>query len=469
LLRRHAAALHIALAFADATSAMLLFIILSVARMGIDQWQSGWALVGLDGSVAAILYGLGWTFTLWLKGLYRLRARWSMRRELADIAIAALFLAIGVFAVLFLLKLPDVSRLLLLVLFPAQVLVTFASRVVLRKAFALARDRGFNLRYVLIVGANSAAQTFADRIEGHPDLGLQVIGHLVGPSEDRHPSGLRRPVLGELDDIEWILHSRIVDEVAICLPPESSDVIEPITRLCEEEGRVVRIPVPESGLIIPGGRLETFAGMPILALVYGPDRAIGLVAKRVIDVAAAAVALVLFSPVLLAIALAVRVQDGSPVLFRQVRVGLHGRPFQVVKFRTMVPDASARLDEVLELNELNGHAFKVSDDPRISRTGRWLRRLSLDELPQFWNVLLGEMSLVGPRPPLPREVAGYDIWHRRRLSMKPGITGLWQVSARHEEDFDRWVELDLDYIDGWSIWLDLKIMLRTVPAMLQGR
>jgi exopolysaccharide biosynthesis polyprenyl glycosylphosphotransferase len=215
--------------------------------------------------------------------------------------------------------------------------------------------------------------------------------------------------------------------------------------------------------------LETFGGMPILALVYGPDRTIGLLIKRLLDVAASSVALVLFSPLLLAIALAVRLQDGAPVLFRQIRVGLHGRPFRVVKFRTMVPDAEARLDDVLEMNELSGHAFKLSDDPRISQTGSWLRKTSLDELPQLWNVLRGEMSLVGPRPPLPREVAGYDIWHRRRLSMKPGITGLWQVSARREEDFDRWVELDLDYIDGWSIWLDLKIILRTVPAMLQGR
>ena len=135
----------------------------------------------------------------------------------------------------------------------------------------------------------------------------------------------------------------------------------------------------------------------------------------------------------------------------------------------MVPDAEARLAELEALNEVRGNAFKVTRDPRLSRTGRWLRTTSVDELPQFWNVLRGEMSIVGPRPPLPREVAGYDIWHRRRLSMKPGITGLWQVGARHESDFDRWVEIDLDYIDRWSLWLDVKIMLRTIPAMLLGQ
>jgi lipopolysaccharide/colanic/teichoic acid biosynthesis glycosyltransferase len=156
-------------------------------------------------------------------------------------------------------------------------------------------------------------------------------------------------------------------------------------------------------------------------------------------------------------------------LFRQARVGLHGRRFQVVKFRSMVPDAEERLGEIETLNEIKGHAFKVTQDPRLSRTGRILRATSIDELPQLWNVLIGEMSLVGPRPPLPREVADYDLWHRRRLSMKPGITGLWQVQARRSEDFDRWVELDLAYIDRWSLWLDFKIMLRTIPAMLQGR
>jgi lipopolysaccharide/colanic/teichoic acid biosynthesis glycosyltransferase len=169
---------------------------------------------------------------------------------------------------------------------------------------------------------------------------------------------------------------------------------------------------------------------------------------------------------MLGAALALAFSDGSPILFRQERVGLHGRPFTMFKFRTMVRDAEEQLDEVLHLNERSGAAFKATDDPRITPVGRFLRRTSIDELPQLWNVLTGSMSLVGPRPPLPREVAEYDIWHRRRLSMKPGITGLWQVEARHEPDFDRWVEHDLIYIDGWSIWLDVKILLRTLPALL---
>ena len=172
---------------------------------------------------------------------------------------------------------------------------------------------------------------------------------------------------------------------------------------------------------------------------------------------------------LVGVAIAIALSDGRPILFRQTRVGLHGRPFVVNKFRTMVPDAEERLAELEARNEIQGHAFKVTDDPRLTRVGRFLRATSLDELPQLWNVVLGQMSLVGPRPPLPREVAGYNLWHRRRLSMKPGITGLWQVQARREQDFDRWVELDLAYIATWSFHRDVWLLLRTIPAVLVRR
>jgi exopolysaccharide biosynthesis polyprenyl glycosylphosphotransferase len=275
--------------------------------------------------------------------------------------------------------------------------------------------------------------------------------------------------LGALAEIEDVLHSRVVDEVAICLPAEHSRLVEPIARLCEEEGRIVRIPMADTAVNVTGGRVEEFDGGLVLSLVYGPDRAVALVGKRVLDVGLGVMALIILAPVMAIVALAVRVVDGSPVIFRQTRVGLNGRPFQVTKFRTMLPDAEVLLDDLQADNEIRGPAFKLTNDPRLTRTGRILRATSLDELPQIWNVLRGEMSLVGPRPPLPREVDEYDLWHRRRLSMKPGITGLWQVQGRREENFDRWVELDLAYIDRWSIWLDFKIMFRTIPAMFQGR
>ncbi len=478
VIRRHIVPFRLSLMAADALAAMAVFVGLSIIRFGVDGWLPAWARLGVEAVVLTAAWAAVWVAALWVQGLYRLRARWTLRAELLDLARGTALLAVVTFSLLFIFKLPEVSRLFLILLFPVQAVVTFASRLGLRLAFRWARMRGLSARFVLVVGTGQEAQAFADRIERHRELGLRVVGHLAW-RPDRGPTGiaptprsepaLRRPILGGMDDIEDVLHATVVDEVVVCLPPAAWGLVEAITRLCEDEGKIVRIPMLEGTFDLPGAHHEEFDGIPVLSLVYGPDRILGMVGKRLLDVTLAGLAITMLAPVLAGVALLVRILDGSPVLFRQARVGLHGREFRVVKFRTMVPDAEERLDELLEHNEISGHAFKLTDDPRLSRTGRWLRRMSLDELPQLWNVLRGEMSLVGPRPPLPREVAGYDVWHRRRLSMKPGITGLWQVSGRREEEFDRWVAMDLDYIDRWSLWLDLKIMVRTIPAMLQGR
>ncbi len=466
MIRRHAAALHLALVVADVASAFGLFVIISIVRFG-QGWLEVWRQAQLEAPVAAAIYAVAWGSLLWVLGMYRLRVRWTLRSEILDVGRAGLLLGLMTFSALFVLKLPDVSRLFILWLLLAQVVLTVISRAAIRHLLRSLRDRGYTLRYMLVVGTGKEARRFADRVERHRELGLRVIGHLsVRPGS---MTAGRRPVLGSLDAIEDVLHDRIVDEVAICLPADELGRIEPIARLCEEEGKIVRIPVDDVPVSLAGGRLEDFDGGKILSLVYGPDRILGLLTKRLIDLAFGGLALLILSPLLAVVAVVVAIGDGRPVLFRQTRVGLHGRLFHVVKFRTMVPDAEAQLADLQERNEIRGHAFKLTDDPRLSRTGRILRATSIDELPQLWNVLRGEMSLVGPRPPLPGEVARYDLWHRRRLSMKPGITGLWQVEARRDEDFDRWVELDLAYIDRGSVWLDLKIMMRTIPAMLQGR
>jgi exopolysaccharide biosynthesis polyprenyl glycosylphosphotransferase len=472
LIRRYITALRLALAAADGLTAIALFLGLSVVRFGSPGWRETWVNAGIDPFVAAAGYGLALVTALWLQGLYRLRARLSKRREITDVLVAILFLAVVVFTTLYLLKLPDVSRLFLLLLFSFQAVLTLCSRAAIREVFIRLRTRGYNARFMLVVGANPRAEAFANAVAGHVELGLRPIGYLAGPNDPPEAaSRLRRPILGRVEDIQDIMHGTVVDEVAICLTIEDWALVEPITRLCEDEGRIVRIPVTEGTLIIPGGHIEDFHGMSILSLVYGPDRILGIAVKRLIDIVVAAVALVLLAPFLLIVAAVIRFRDGPPILFRQSRVGLHGRLFLVTKFRTMVPEAEALLTELEASNEIRGPAFKMTDDPRLSRSGGWLRATSIDELPQLWNVLRGEMSIVGPRPPLPREVEDYDIWHRRRLSMKPGITGLWQVAGRRDPDFDRWVRLDLDYIDHWSLWLDLKIVARTIPAMLaqEGR
>jgi exopolysaccharide biosynthesis polyprenyl glycosylphosphotransferase len=465
MIRRYITALRLSFMLVDGVTAAFLFLALSVFRFG-PGFRDLWSSVGIDAFLGAAAYGAFWVATLWVLGLYRLRARWSARTELLDILRASLLVAVGVFTLLFLFKLPNVSRTFLLLLFGAQVALSLASRLAVRAMFEKLRARGYNTRYMLVVGAGSEARSFADRIARRRELGLRVVGHLSNGDIDPR---LGRRVLGRLQDIEDVLHSGVIDEIAICLPPTDVALIEPVTRLCEEEGKIVRIPIEPVGLTLPGGRTEEFDGIQVLSLVYGPDRTLALIAKQAADIVLAGIGLIVLSPLLAAVAIAIYVLDGRPILFRQTRVGLHGRPFLVNKFRTMVPDAEERLAELEARNEIQGHAFKVTNDPRLTRVGRFLRATSLDELPQLWNVVLGQMSLVGPRPPLPREVASYNLWHRRRLSMKPGITGLWQVQARREQDFDRWVELDLAYIDRWSIWLDLKIMVRTIPAMLTGR
>ena len=200
------------------------------------------------------------------------------------------------------------------------------------------------------------------------------------------------------------------------------------------------------------------------------DRPLELAAKRLMDIVGASVALVLLGPVIGLVAVAIAIGQGRPILFRQPRAGLEGRSFSIAKFRTMQVDADARREELRSLNEVTGSAaaFKITADPRVTRVGRFLRRTSLDELPQLWNVLRGEMSLVGPRPHPFDDISRYEPWHFRRLAMKPGITGLWQISARTAADFDRWVALDLEYIDRWSVALDVKLALKTIPALVRA-
>jgi exopolysaccharide biosynthesis polyprenyl glycosylphosphotransferase len=465
MIRRHAAGLRALLMTVDALSSVGIFVVLSIWR-----WGSDWAVVWRDvipvPAAFLALYALGWVSILTMNGLYRPRAHWSLRAEVLGVARAIVAMSLLTLAVLFLFKLPDVSRLFLLALFPVQAAITIVTRAALRWWLERVRLRGGNTRFVLVLGAGARGQAFAAKLEAHRELGLRVIGFL----DDAKPQATGTwPLLGPLDSLQAVLHQRVVDEVVICLPFSMWSLIDAITHLCEEEGKIVRIPMDVLEHAISAGRIEELDGTPVFSLVSGPDRELALAAKRLVDLVVSTLGIVLLSPVFGVVAVAVALDDGRPILFRQRRVGLHGRPFDVVKFRSMARDAEARRVALLGQNEINGRAFKVTDDPRVTRVGRFLRRTSLDELPQLWNVLRGEMSLVGPRPPLPDEVAGYDLWHRRRLSMKPGITGLWQVRSRREPNFDRWVAADLEYIDRWSLWLDVKILARTIPAALEGR
>jgi len=455
-------ALRLGLMAADGASATALFLLVSLARFGDGEWIEFWNRLRIDIRLAAVVFGIVWVAALWYRGMYRLGNRWRLQSEALDILRATALVAALTLSALFVFRQESVSRAFLVFLFIAQPLVTLASRAALRAWFARLRSRGHGIHYMLVVGTGRLAQDFADRVETRAGLGIRVIGHLAVPGET--PGDLARPVLGSVDEIEQVFHTYVVDEVAVCLEAAALRYRDPVTRLAAEEGKTVRVPI-DPGLPLPNAREEEFEGFVVRSLVVGQEHELGLAAKRAMDIAGSLFGLVILSPLLLATAVAIRRRDGSPVLFRQTRVGLHGRPFSICKFRTMVPDAEARLAEVRHLNERNGIVFKATDDPRLTRLGRTLRATSIDELPQLWNVVKGDMSLVGPRPLPVHEVAEFDVWHRRRHSMKPGITGLWQVEARTEPEFDRWVERDLAYIDRWSLQLDVRIILRTIPAV----
>jgi exopolysaccharide biosynthesis polyprenyl glycosylphosphotransferase len=468
MIRRYAAALRLTLVAADTVLAFAVVLAATNIRFGrTSGWPQDVKTSLPDANLAVAVFVGMWIAVLWMHGMYRSRARWTRRGDAVAVLRATLVQLAFTLSLLYIFKLPNVSRLLLIVVFPALAAAAIGIRIAIRQFLVFARDHGRNVRYVLVVGANSRAKAFADLIESHAELGLVVVGHLKADPSDGGVI-LDRPLLGMLSDLEQVFRSQIVDEVAICLPFSNEELIEQAVYVCEQEGKVVRIPVAPIERVLTAARLESIDGIGVYSLANGPDRAVSLGFKRLVDVVGASVLLVVFSPLALLIALAIRIDSGGPVFFRQERVGLHGRPFFVVKFRSMCMDAEDQLKDLLPENEIRGHAFKLAKDPRITRVGRVLRRTSLDELPQLLNVLRGPMSLVGPRPPLPAEVAQYDVWHRRRLSMKPGITGLWQVGARRDPEFDRWVEQDLEYIDTWSLWLDFKIIARTVPAVLGG-
>ncbi|HEY9420692.1 MAG TPA: sugar transferase, partial [Thermoanaerobaculia bacterium] len=279
----------------------------------------------------------------------------------------------------------------------------------------------------------------------------------------------RYPILGQMDDIPRLVEHHVVDDVIFAVTRRDLDRLEDLFLSLQEQGIRTRFAMD----LFPHTRarvdLEDLDGMPLMSFATTPTNTFQLMAKRLLDVVLASLLLLLAMPIVGLIALVIKATSGGSILFRQTRCGLNGRIFTLYKFRTMVADAEERRLDLLHLNEMNGPVFKLRSDPRVTFFGRFLRRFSLDELPQLWNVLRGDMSLVGPRPPIPEEVAKYQRWQRRRLAMKPGLTCLWQVSGRNDLDFDRWMQLDLEYIDSWSPLLDLKILLKTIPAVLSGK
>ena len=328
--------------------------------------------------------------------------------------------------------------------------------------------RGIGVSRVIIIGAGEVGRTVMRTIVAQPELGYRIVGFMDDNPEKGQTDIGRFKALGALRNLPRLIETESVDEVVITLPWMYHRKIMSIMRECERRKVSARIVPDLFQMSLSQVDVDDLGGVPLIGVrEVGFDQWARLI-KRGVDIVAAVIGFTLGAPLLALIALAIRLDSPGRVIFHQTRVGTGGKLFEVYKFRSMREGAEAELEQLLDMNEAKGHLFKIRDDPRKTRIGRFLRRTSLDELPQLWNVLLGEMSLVGPRPPTPGEVANYQEWHKRRLDGRPGITGLWQVSGRSLLSFDETVLLDVYYIENWSLWLDFKILLRTAPAVLFG-
>jgi exopolysaccharide biosynthesis polyprenyl glycosylphosphotransferase len=426
-----------------------------------------------------------WLFFLNTQHGYDATARRNGRQDFAVCSYAGLLGTAAFLVLIFMMKF-SVSRLLMLNFLLLGTSFLWLNRTVV---LPVVQRRGRQpVRNLLVIGTRTAAGHFKEVLQTPAYRWSRMIGYVSDeiPAEGApqasaagvQPHALESGIehLGKLAELGTILDQQVIDEVVIVRSTNDSsnqswgDLLE----LCLQRGRTVSMVddfVPPVGAKVEATMMGT---LPTLVMHNTPQSSLGLVIKSFMDRTAALLAIIIFSPLLIGIATAIKLQDGGPVLFKQKRVGLNGRLFSFYKFRSMVKDAEKFKEDhpelFAELNTMSGPFFKSENDPRITPLGRILRKYSLDELPQFWNVLRGDMSLVGPRPPLPKEVEQLQPWQRRKLSVKGGLTCLWQVSGRNEiTDVDEWMRLDLEYIDNWSLWLDVKLLFQTIKVMVKPR
>jgi exopolysaccharide biosynthesis polyprenyl glycosylphosphotransferase len=376
------------------------------------------------------------------------------------------FLAYSVF--LFLTKSTVVGRLLFGVFLIISTSLIMAEKFILFVLKNNVRSRGYNLSRVLIVGTGRRAHEFIKKVKDHSEWGIKILGAIDDEPTNGKKNVAGIDIIGTADRLVDILHARAVDEVVFVVPRSRLPYMQNYIYDCEIEGIKATVAVDLFEARIAQSHLREMDGSPFLTFETTLAREWQLFIKRFIDVILSAFAIIILSPLYLLVALLIKMDSKGPAFFIQKRVGLNGRKFLLFKFRTMYIDAQQRQVELEKLNMMKGPVFKVKNDPRVTRVGKILRKLSIDELPQLFNVLQGEMSLVGPRPPLPKEVVQYDPWQRRRLSMRPGLTCLWQVSGRNSIDFNQWMKLDLEYLDKWCLRLDFKIIVKTIPVVLLG-
>ncbi len=406
-----------------------------------------------------------------LFGLYRSKRFSSRWGEFADVIKATSLGTLMMICLAFFLRIEMVTPIFITVFWITSNTISLSGRFAMRYTLSHMRLSGRNLRFMIIVGTNQRAIQFARRIELKKELGYHVIGFMDDQwSGDEEFRRTGYPLVADFNNFSTFIKNTVVDEVMICLPMKSFyNQAFRIVAICEEQGITVRFLPNIFNLKFARSKTEQFEGEPIIALFTGAMEGWPILVKRILDISGSLILLITLLPLFLAAAVFINVTSPGPVFYVQDRVGLNKRRFRLYKFRTMIPGAEQRLNELEQLNEVSGPVFKIKDDPRITTMGKFLRKTSIDELPQLLNVLKGDMSLVGPRPLPVRDYEGFEEdWHRRRFSVRPGITCIWQVNGRSDIPFEKWMELDMQYIDQWSIWLDIKILAKTIPVVLSG-
>jgi exopolysaccharide biosynthesis polyprenyl glycosylphosphotransferase len=374
----------------------------------------------------------------------------------------------ALFAILFVTDADRISRLLILLFGSIVFVLLLSGRFAIIRMLRTIRRRGYNYRNILVVGTGKRARTYAEMICSHAELGFRIFGYV-----DDEPTAADREILGSaiigtLKDVPVIIERNVIDEVVIALPRRWLTSVVEVVQACEETGVEVTIVADFFDIAVAKLHTTMFYDIPLLTFSSTPSQQLQLLLKDCLDRIGAAVLLVLALPVFVLASIAIKLTSRGPIFFKQVRLGLNGREFTFYKFRSMKVGSEKEVEDLKSYNEMSGPVFKMQRDPRVTGVGRFLRRTSIDELPQLLNVLRGEMSLVGPRPPLPAETKEYDRWQRRRLSVKPGMTCLWQINGRNKLDFKDWMNLDLLYIDNWSLWLDIRILLKTLVVVIKG-
>jgi len=421
---------------------------------------------GIIPLVAAIVAGVGL-----LAGIYREVHVEDLRRAFVDPLKVGLASATLLFALTFALKLEFVSRLLLGIYALLDLLLMIIFRLVAWRFPAPLRRSVAGFRHFLLVGDGEEVAEIARTLEAYETRGMRLFGFVrvqPGPAEAL-PDGLTKsyPVV-TLPELPELLRRHVIDEVIFAVAKEDLEKLGEAFMVCEEEGVKTRVLLNFFPQVVSKVYLERLGSKPLLTFSATPEDD-SLLFKRGLDFVLALAALMVLSPLLLILAVLVKLTSRGPIFFSQTRCGLGGRRFTLYKFRSMRADADLLREELEALNEVDGPVFKIRNDPRCTPIGRFMRKFSLDELPQLVNIIKGDMSFVGPRPPLPEEVEKYERWQRRRLRMQPGLTCLWALEGRSRLSFRRWMELDLEYIDHWSMTLDWKIMLKTIPIVLVGR